>query len=62
MNTRLAVADDLFLHLEDALAFEHHGEDVTGGRVARIILFDELAQHRLGGVLLDRVHGRRGAS
>jgi hypothetical protein len=56
----LAVADDLFLHLEDALAFEHHGEDVTGGGVARIILFDQFAQHRFRRVFLDRVHLWRG--
>jgi hypothetical protein len=55
----IAVADDLFLHLEDAFTFEHHGEDVTGGRVTRIVLPDKFAQHRLGGVLVDRVHGRR---
>jgi hypothetical protein len=26
-----AVADDLLFHLEDALAFEHHGEDEPAG-------------------------------
>jgi hypothetical protein len=55
----LAVADDLLLHFQDSLAFEHHGEDERGGRVARVILFDELAQQRLGGFLLDGVHHRR---
>jgi hypothetical protein len=55
----LAVADNLLLHLEDALAFEHHGEDERGGRVARVVLLDELAQQRLGGLLLDGVHRRQ---
>ncbi len=54
-----AFADDLLLHLEDALAFEHHGEDERGGRVTRIVLLDELAQQCLGGLLLDGVRHRR---
>ena len=58
----LAVAPDLFLDLEDAFAFEHHGEDVGGGRVARVVLLGELAENGFGGVLLDGIHGfgRRG--
>src|SRR5207244_13057406 len=34
--------------------------DEGGGRVARIILFDELAQNCFGVLLLDGVHHRRG--
>ena len=55
----LAVADDLFLHLEHAFAFEHDGEDVTGGRVTRIVLLNQLPQQRFGGVLVNRIGGRR---
>ena len=60
MNTRLPSRTICFLHLEHALAFEHDGENVTGGRVTRVILLDELSQQRLGGVLVNRVGGRRG--
>ena len=55
----LAVADDLLLHFQDALAFEHDGEEERGGRVTRSVLLDELAQQCLGGFLLDGVHHRR---
>ena len=55
----LAVADDLFLHLEHALALKHDGEDVTGGRVTRVVLLDQFPQQRFGGVLVYRISGRR---
>ena len=56
----LAVAHDLFLHLEDAFAFEHHRQNIRSGRVTRIVLLDELPQNGLGGLLLDGVHRRHG--
>ena len=53
-----AVADDLFLHLEHTLAFEHDGEDVTGGRVTWVVLLNQFPQQRFGGVLVNRIGGR----
>ena len=55
----LAFALELLLHLQDALAFEHDGEDEAGGSVPRGVPLDELPQERLGGVLLDGIGGRR---
>src|SRR5688572_16586415 len=54
-----AVPDDLFLDLKDAFAFEHHGEDESGGHVTRIVQLDELLEQRLGVFLLDGFHNRR---
>ena len=54
-----SIADDLFFNFQDALAFEHHGEDVTGGRVLRIVLFDQLSQQGFRRFLLDRIRRRR---
>ena len=56
----MAVALELFLDLEDAFAFEHHGEDVAGGDVLGVVQLDELAEERLGVFLLDGVHGGGG--
>ncbi|MDW8309645.1 MAG: hypothetical protein RMK20_09755, partial [Verrucomicrobiales bacterium] len=53
-----AVANDLFLDLEDAFAFEHDGEDEGRREVARVVLLDELAQERLGGFAADGFGGR----
>src|ERR1039458_865611 len=55
-----AVADDLFLHLQHTLAFEHDGEDVTGGRVTRVVLLNQFPQQRFGGVLVNRIGGGGG--
>ena len=55
-----AFADNLLLHLENAFAFEHDGEDVAGGNVARIILLDELAQERFSSVFLNGLDDRGG--
>ena len=56
----VAVALELLLDLEDAFAFEHHGEDVAGGDVLGVVQLDEFAEERLGVFFLDRVHGRGG--
>ena len=56
----LAVAPELLLHFQDAFALQHHGENVGGGRVARIILRDDFSQHRLGGFLLNGINRMRG--
>ena len=55
-----AFAEDLLFHFKDALALEHDGEDVTGGRVLRIVLFDELAKQGFGGVFLNGLDDGRG--
>jgi hypothetical protein len=55
-----AFAEDLLFHFEDALAFEHDGKDVTGGRMLRIVLFDEFAEQGFGGVFLDGLDNGRG--
>jgi hypothetical protein len=55
----VAIADELLLDLQDSFAFEHDGQDITGGRVLRIVLLDELAQEGLGGLFLDGVGDRR---
>jgi hypothetical protein len=55
----VAIADELLLDLQDSFAFEHHGQDITGGRVLRIVLLDELAQQGFGGLFLDGVGDRR---
>ena len=39
-----AVANKLFLDLQQALAFEHNRQDVAGGNESRVIFLDELAQ------------------
>jgi len=48
-----AVLDHLGLHFENAFAFEHHGQDVTGASVFGGVLFDQFSKQRFGGVFLD---------
>ena len=55
----LAVALELFFHLENAFAFEHDRENIGGGRITGLVLFDELAQHCLGFFFLDGVNDWR---
>lgn len=56
----LAVAVELFFDFEQAFAFEHDGEDESGGGVFGIVEFDEFAEEGLGGFFLDGVGGRGG--
>lgn len=55
----LAIAGELGFDFEDALAFEHGGEDVPGRGVSGIVFLEELAQKCFGSFFLDGV-GRRG--
>ena len=56
----LAIAHNLLFDLEEALAFEHHGEDIASGYVLRIVELDEFSQKGLGVFLLNRFIRRRG--
>src|ERR1035437_7575270 len=56
----LPVAHDLLFDLQQALAFEHNGEDITGRDITRVVQLDELAQERLGVLLLNRLHAGHG--
>ena len=57
----LAIADDLLFDLEEALSFEHDGQDIASGNVLGVVEFDELSQKRLGGFFLNGfVRGWRG--
>ena len=56
----LAIANNLLLHFEQPLSFQHDRKNVTRGHVVWIIDFDELAEKRFGGFLLNRIaHLRR---
>ena len=56
----LAIAHNLLFDLEEALAFEHDGEDVAGGYVVRIVELNELSQKGLGVFFMNRFVWRRG--
>jgi hypothetical protein len=54
----LLIAFELFLHFEDAFAFEHHGQDVGRGGVLRIVRLHDFSQERFGVLLLNRLRRR----
>ena len=39
-----SIADELFFHLEQSLAFQHDGKNVSSGNVVRIVEFDQFSQ------------------
>ena len=49
----VTVAHELFFHAQEALAFEHDGQDVARGNIVRVVKFDEFAEERFGGFFLD---------
>lgn len=56
-----AVLTELALHLEQAFALQHHGQDITGRSILGFIQLKQLAEQRFGRVLLDgfgRLGGR----
>lgn len=55
----LAVANYLFFHLEQSLAFEHHCQDVARRDITFVIQFNQFPQQRFGSVFLDWL--RRGS-
>src|SRR5207249_904747 len=55
----LPIAENLLFDFEEALAFEHDRQDVTGGNILRIVQSDKLAQQRFGGLSLNRIGRRR---
>ena len=54
------LAADLLFDFEDSFAFEHHGQDEADRAVLGVVRFDQLAQERFGGFLLNGVLRRGG--
>ena len=50
----------MLFDFEQTLAFEHHGQDIGGGDIARIVQLDQLAQQRFGVLPLNGVNPRHG--
>jgi len=55
----LAVAHDLLFDLQQALSFQHDGENITGRDVTRVVQLDQLPQEGLGVFPLNRIDGSR---